>query len=138
MSTQLHQTFIERFTALFNEPDLSIADEIMAPGFKSHLPLAPEVDREAWKAYVQNFLTGFPDLKMEVHETLATQVRLVLRVTYRGTNTGNCQGVPPSGKTIAIPAIGFFHIKNGQAVENWGEFAVFGVMQAIGAIPSPT
>lgn len=137
MSIQPHQHFIERFTALFNEPNLALADEIFAPGFKSHVPLAPEVDAQGWTAYVQNFMTGFPDLFMDVHEVVATEDRLVLRVTYRGTHTGTFQGVPPSGKSIAMPAIGFFHLENGRAVENWGEFDVLGVMMQIGRFPRP-
>lgn len=136
METQLHQTFTQQLTALFNQHDTSIADRIMAPHFKSHVPLAPEVDREGWKAYVQNFLAGFPDLHMEVHETLATESRVVVRVTYRGTHTGTFLGVPPSGKAIAMPAIGYFHMENGLGVENWGVFDVLGVMQTIGAIPA--
>jgi steroid delta-isomerase-like uncharacterized protein len=138
MSALQHQVFIQRFTALFNEPNLSIADEILAPGFKSHVPLAPEVDREGWKAYVQNFLTGFPDLNMDVHESIVTPDRVVLRVTYRGTHTGVFQGVPASGKPIAMPAIGFFHIENGMGMENWAAFDVLGLMMQIGAIPAPT
>jgi predicted ester cyclase len=108
MSAPQHDVFIQRFTALFNEPNLSIANEIFAPGFKSHVPLAPELDCEGWKAYVQNFLTGFPDLFMDVHETVATVDRVVRRVTYRGTHTGVFQGVPPSGKAIACRPLASF------------------------------
>src|SRR5688572_32936129 len=122
MSSQQHRNLIERFTTLFNQPDLSIANEIFAPGFKSHVPLAPEVDREGWKAYVQNFLTGFPDLTMDVHDIVATDIRLVLRVTYRGTQNGDFLGVPASGKAMAMPAIGYFEMESGLAQENWGSF----------------
>jgi steroid delta-isomerase-like uncharacterized protein len=137
MSAQ-HQQFIERFTALFNQPDLSIADQIFAPSFKSHVPGAPEVDREGWKAYAQNFLNGFPDLYMDVHETVATADRVVLRVTYRGTHTGTFLGVPPSGKPFEMPAIGFFQMQDSLGLENWGSFDVMGLMQQIGAVPTPS
>ena len=138
MAEQTHQHFIERFTAIFNQPDVNIANEIFAPGFKSHLPLAPEVDTEGWKAYVQNFRGGFPDMRMDVHETVVTDDRLIWRVTYRGTHTADFMGVPASGKPIEMPAIGWFHMNaDGLAVENWASFDVFTVMQAIGAIPAP-
>jgi steroid delta-isomerase-like uncharacterized protein len=132
-----HQHFVERLSALFNDPDLSIANQIFAPGFKSHVPLAPEVDTEGWKAYVQNFLTGFPDLHMDVHDTVATEDRVIVRVTYRGTHTGDFLGVPASGKTMSMPAIGYFEIEDGLARENWGMFDVYGLMMQIGAIPTP-
>ena len=136
MSNQKHQHFVERFAAIFNQPDLTIANEIFAPGFKSHLPLAPEVDTEGWKAYVQDFRGGFPDLRMDVHEVVATDDRLVIRVTYRATHTRDFQGTPPSGQPIVMPAIGYFEMVNGLAVENWGSFDLLGVMQQIGAIPA--
>ena len=137
MTTQPHQNFIEQFTAIFNAPDLSIANRIFAPVFKSHLPQAPEVDTEGWKGYVENFRSGFPDLHMEVHETVATDDRLVMRVTYHATHTRDFQGTPPSGKTIEMPAIGYFQMENGLALENWATFDLLGVLQQIGAIPAP-
>lgn len=138
MTAKLHQDFVERFTALFNEPNLDIADEIFVPGFKSHLPLAPELTRDGWKAFVQGFYTGFPDLRMEVQEVIETVDRAVLRVTYHGTHNGEFQGVPATGKSVAMTGIGIFEIRNGRAVENWAEINVIELMQQIGAIPTPS
>ena len=138
MAGQKYQHFIDRFTAIFNEPNVDIADEIFAPGFKSHLPAAPEVDTEGWKGYVQNFRSGFPDLRMEVHETVVSDGRLIWRVTYHATHMAEFMGTPASGKTIEMPAIGWFHMdEQGRGVENWACFDLMGVMQAIGAIPAP-
>jgi steroid delta-isomerase-like uncharacterized protein len=102
------------------------------------LPLAPELTRDGWKAFVQSFYAGFPDLRMELHEVVATEDRAVLRVTYRGTHSGEFQGVPATGKKVAMTGIGMFAIHNGRAVENWAEINVIELMQQIGAIPTPS
>jgi predicted ester cyclase len=138
MSSQDHSHFVERLTALFNMPDVNIADEIMMPQFVSHVPLAPALDLPGWKAYVQSFYTGFPDLQMETHDVLSCGDQVALRVTYRGTHTGPFQGVPATGRSIAITAIGWFRLANGRGLENWAEIDVIAMMQQIGAIPAPT
>jgi steroid delta-isomerase-like uncharacterized protein len=137
MSTEKSRTFADRFAAIFNVPDLSIADEIFAPDFKAHLPLAPDLDREGWKGYVQLFRAGFPDLRMEVEDVLGADDKTVVRVTYHGTHNGEFQGVPATGQKMSMAGIGIFKFENGQVVENWAVLDVVGLMQQIGAIPAP-
>ena len=63
--------------------------------------------------------------------------RLIWRVTYHATHMAEFMGTPASGKTIEMPAIGWFHMdEQGRGVENWACFDLMGVMQAIGAIPA--
>lgn len=137
MSTDAPRVFADRFTALFYESDTGIADEIFAPSFRAHVPLAGHLDLDGWKAYAQQFLDGFPDLWMEVNDMVTSSDRTVLRVTYRGTHDGVFQGVPPTGKSIELTAIGWFEMEQGLAVMNWAEFDIFGLMQQIGAVPTP-
>jgi predicted ester cyclase len=61
---------------------------------------------------------------------------VVVHVTFRGTHNGEFQGIPPTGKTMALNGIGMFRIVNGQAAENLGQMDILGLMQQLGAIPS--
>lgn len=137
MTTTVSSHFADRFAALFNESDLRIADEIFDPAFTAQLPGAPLLDRDGWKGYAGQFLTGFPDLQMELHDLVTTDDRIVLRVTYRGTHLGEFQGVPPTGKPITLTAIGMFDMADGRVMKNWAEMDVLGLMQQIGAVPTP-
>ncbi len=62
ISEEAAMNFADQFDAIFDGPNLDIADEILSPDFVSHLPLAPELDREGWKNYVASLYTGVSDL----------------------------------------------------------------------------
>jgi steroid delta-isomerase-like uncharacterized protein len=136
MSDPSHLRFLERFSALFNQPNVDIADEVMVPQFKGHAPMAPELDREGWKAYVRPFYDAFPDLHMDVHDVVSSDDKLVIRVTFRGTHQGSFQGAPATGRPIAITALALFQMENGLAVEEWAEMDVVGLLQQIGVMPA--
>ena len=136
MSEEAVMTFAERFNALFNQPNLEIADEIFAPEFVAHLPLAPMLDHSGWKEYVRGFYVAIPDLKQEVNEVILGQDRVVLHVTYTGTHDGSLFGVPATGKHVTMDGIGIFRFNDqGQAVENWAVIDVVGLLAQIGVFP---
>ena len=137
MSIEDTKAIGNRFIAIFNEQNPDIADEISAPNFTARLPSAPSLDREGWKAYLGVFRTGFPDLYLEAEDMVATDDRLIIRVILHGTHQGDFQGMAPTGKRVAFTGIAMFRIADGQAVEHWGEMDILGMMQQLGAIPSP-
>lgn len=52
MTQEEAEKFAEQFDAIFDGSNVDIADEIFSPDFVGHAPLAPELDRDGWKAYV--------------------------------------------------------------------------------------
>ena len=63
--------------------------------------------------------------------------RVVARMTVTGTQTGEFMGLPPSGKRTRVTAIGISRIVDGKFVEYWENFDALGLLQQVGAIPSP-
>jgi len=127
-------TFVQRFSAIFEGAQLDIADEIFAPEFIGHLPLASSLDRERWKAYIRIFYAALPRLVQEVNEVIISEDRLVLRLTYNGIHEGALFGIPPAGAPVSFEAIGIFRFDDaGRAVENWALIDVIGLFAQIGA-----
>ena len=138
ISEALAADFAKRFTAFFDGPQLGIANEIFATDYVSHLPLAPDLPLENFKDYVASFYEAVPDFKQIVNQVIISKDRLVLHVTYVGTQTGPLFGVPPTGKNVAMNGIGIFRFNAaGLAVENWAVIDVAGMMAQIGAFPPP-
>ena len=138
MNTEEINRFVQRFTEMFNKPDIDIADEIFAPNFLAHLPLAPILDLPNFKSFVQGFYDAIPDFWQEVNDSILAGDRLVLRVTYHGTHRGDFMGISPTGREMTMPGIGIFRIENGLIVENWAEIDVFGVLQQVSEVESPS
>ncbi len=129
--------FVEQFEMIFDTTDnLHIANEIFAPDFVGHLPLAPELDVEGWKNYVADFWAGVPDATQEVHEIIVAEDRLILRVSYVGTHTDELFGIPATGNAISMDGIGIFTFnEEGLATENWAVLDLAAVYAQIGAFP---
>ena len=81
--------------------------------------------------------SGIPDFKATIDDVVAEGDRVVIRMTFRGTQTGEFMGMPPTGKSISVGVIDIFRIAGGKIVEHWGQMDSMGMMQQLGAIPAP-
>lgn len=61
---------------------------------------------------------AFPDLTSEVVETLAEDERVMVRLEFKGTHTGEVLGIPPSGRPVAWSILNIFVVRDGVIVED--------------------
>jgi predicted ester cyclase len=61
----------------------------------------------------------------------------VSRLVVRGTHQGDFQGIAPTGKQVTIPAIRIYRVADGKMAELWVEFDALGLLQQLGAVPTP-
>jgi predicted ester cyclase len=50
---------------------------------------------------------------------VAAEDRVAVRVTFRGTHTGEFQGMPATGRTIHYVSHEFYRVQDGLIVEEW-------------------
>jgi predicted ester cyclase len=58
-------------------------------------------------------------------------------VAFRGTHRGEFQGIAPTGKELAFSSMEFNRVVGGKVEEHWVELDLLGLMQQLGAVPSP-
>lgn len=68
---------------------------------------------------------------------MAEADKVAARFIMRGTHQGMFFGVPPSGKRIAVQAMNIYRFSDGKFVEERGQPDMLGLLQQIGAVPSP-
>jgi len=95
------------------------------------------LDKEGLQGLAQSFKTAFPDLNHTVDDQLAEGDQVVTPLTVRGAPRGDLMGIPPSNKQIEIRAINIHKVVGGQMVEAKTVVDMMGLMQQIGAIPTP-
>jgi steroid delta-isomerase-like uncharacterized protein len=129
---------VRRWIEAYNERDTQAEAAARAPGFLAHVPGAPgPLDGDTWVAFVGGFAAAFPDLRLTVEDTLATDHGVAARVTFRGTHQGDFQGIPATGKQVTFTAIEYNRMEDGKVAEHWVELDLLGLMQQLGAIPAP-
>jgi steroid delta-isomerase-like uncharacterized protein len=136
MTGEQNKAFVSRFVEASIASDLADFKEMLSPTFVAHLRGGP-VGREAYLQHTSVFNTAFSDRQFTVESQIAEGDKVVTRATWRGTHSGNFQGLPPSGKQVAIRAVLIERIQGGKIEEHWSEFDQLSMMQQLGVIPPP-
>ena len=140
MAAEQNKALIVRFVEeLFNRGNMDIVGEIFAPDFIEHEQLPPgiPIGREGVKVMTTMLRNAFPDFKATIDDILAEGDKVVVRMTWSGTQKGEFMGVPAAGKRVSFGVIDIVRFANGKVVEHWGQMDRMSLMQQLGAIPAP-
>jgi predicted ester cyclase len=110
--------------------------EIFASNFVAFMPGQPPMDRASFERYVASVATGLPGYTYEIQDQIAQGDLVANRVTWRGVQSGEIAGVPPTGRTVELRGINMFRVMDGHVVEQWAQLDMLGLLQQIGAIPA--
>ena len=139
--SERNKQLAERFhTDIFKAGKLEVAEEILAPDFTIHAPgYPPEWTRgpEGTKQLAQAIRSGLPDLGITHDDVIAEGDRVMIRWTSTGTHNGEMMGVPATGKQVTLTGFDLFRVEGEKLAELWQNWDQLGLMQQIGAIPSP-
>ena len=138
MSLEANKATVQHlYEQLFNQGNLSVADEVIAPDFINHAaPPGSNRGPESMRQLITMLSTAFPDMHYAVEELVAEGDTVVARVTVSGTHRGPFQGIPPTGRSIRQAQMHFIRLRDGKAVEHRAVRDDLGVMRQLGVIPS--
>jgi predicted ester cyclase len=138
MSVEENKELVRRFVEEFwNEGNAAAADELMAVDAEIHMPTGELVDLDGLKGFAGVFRGSFPDWHSTFEELIAEGDRVAERWTGRGTHRGELQGIAPTDRRVEVPGSVFYRIVDGKIMEFRGQLDMMGLMQQLGAIPSP-
>ena len=137
MSTDQNKKIVQQlFNDAINARNLSVADEVIAPGFVNHGMQSPTNGPEGFIQVIQQFTNSFPDMKVQLEEVIAEGETVATRGSWKGTHKGNFMGIPATDKQVHVSYIDIWKVRDGKCVENWVQMDMVGLMQQLGAIPS--
>jgi steroid delta-isomerase-like uncharacterized protein len=138
MSTKENKAIIRRnYEEAFNDGNLSVLDEIVAPEFILHGAPPGSTGPEVLRQAMRSLRTAFPDGHMTVEDLIAEGDKVVARLTLRGTHSGDFQGIPPTGKQVTMTGISISRITDNKIQEYWSNRDDLEVMRQLGALPHP-
>lgn len=93
--------------------------ECMSEDYYDHSPAAARSNKDA--VGILKIVAGqFSELKVDVVDIFSENGMVATRVVYEGVHTGECMGIPATGKKIKFEALENFRVENGKIVESWG------------------
>ena len=96
-----------------------------------------ELTTESILPVVQGFGTAFPDMKHTLDEQTSEGNTVTTPLTFTGTHKGDLMGIPASGKSVEFRGINVHQITDGKIIGGESIIDMMGLMQQIGAAPSP-
>jgi steroid delta-isomerase-like uncharacterized protein len=131
----IYRRFVEEG---FNQGNLDLFDELIAPDFVNHsAPPGVPPTREGWKQMAAMFRAAFPDMHLHIEDEIAEGDQITIRFTGHGTHRGELMGIPATGKEVNFNGISIARIAGGKIVERWEEFDMMGMMVQLGVVPPP-
>ncbi|WP_029112278.1 ester cyclase [Mycobacterium sp. URHB0044] len=139
MPLESSEAVMKRFVEFINTADEQLAGQVIASDAVFYAPTHAEPLRGpgGYLELLAVLRNGFPDIHWTVEETIAEGNRIAARFTMRGTHQGDFFGIPPTGNEISVQALNFYHLADGKIVNERGQPDLLGIMQQIGAVPTP-
>ena len=126
------------FETYGNQHDVEGCTPLFAENVTINTTVAPgPLDFNAYKQVGYAFLAGFADLHPQIIEQLEDGNKVVTRLFWSGTQTGELNGIPPSGRTFRSESIVIDTIENGKIVDRREVSDMLGMLQQLGVIPAP-
>ena len=119
--------------------DQAALKELLAPDFIAHQTGAPgPLNREEFLGGISAASASFSDQHYTIEDQIAEGDKVVTRVAWQGTHSGDFQGVPPTGKQLIGSGVAIERIKDGKIVERWANPDLLGLLQQLGLFPTPS
>ena len=141
MSEDLKKTMQRLIEEAYNNGNLEVLDELIAPGYRRYQPPMKKVEGVAgYKTFIADVRNAYSNLKMEIEEILRDGDKTVTRVILTGKHTGKTPTIqaPPTGRDVAMKGCTVSTWEKGKIVEEWAYNDYMGLSQQFGVMPVMT
>jgi uncharacterized protein len=90
---------------------------------------------ESIKAYYNEFLVGFSNIKFTMTDVIGEGEKLVKTWNFQGTHTGVFFGIPATGKQVSLDGSTVVRMENGKIAEERDYFDNMEFMTQLGLLP---
>jgi len=138
MSTEANIAVLRRVILEgFGDGDLSVIDQLLAPGLKEHQFGVYPPNGEGVKKAIADLHVSFSEMSYTVEHVAADGDMVWMHVKAHGKHTGPLGALPSTGKTFEIDVIDIARFEDGKVVEHWGVPDRFAMLQQLGVLPRP-
>lgn len=106
-------TFIRDF---WNRNDSEAGEQLLSEDYMDF----SYKSKEGLKQFANAIFTAFPDCNHTIKECVSERDKVITRIEFTGTNTGNFQGNEPTGKSVRVTLFREFKIIDGKISSHLG------------------
>lgn len=121
------------FEEVWNERRIGTIDELMKPDSVGHMEGGDVKGPEEFKKVHGEFLSAFPDLKVQIDDVVSDGETVVARWSVRGTHRGEGFGLAVSGLPVSFRGMTWLRVRDGKILEGWDNWNAGALMQTLSA-----
>jgi predicted ester cyclase len=118
MSIETHKQIVRRLIEAHVRDDAAAVKEILSPRLVWHTG-GQTLGRDQYLAGIEMGARAFSDKAIDAALMIAEDDRVAVYQDVRMRHTGDFQGIPHSGRTIAFAGAWFYRIADDRIVEAW-------------------
>jgi steroid delta-isomerase-like uncharacterized protein len=119
------------FEQVWNQRRRDAIAEMLAPEAVLHESGIDSIGPEGFYPFYDRLRGTFPDLQIDVEDTIAEGDKVCVRWSCTATHGGDGLGVAPTGVTINVTGISILRVAGGKLVEGWQNWDMLGMMAQI-------
>lgn len=123
------------FNEVWNDGNEATIDRLMMPEAVYHGLPAPVVGPAQFKPFFRAFRQAFPDIRVQVLQTICEGDTIACRCAVTGTHRGPGMG-EATGRPIRFEGMAMAVIRDGRIHEGWNSFDFMTMYQQIGLLPA--
>ena len=136
-----HESLLRRwFDGIWNQGDVDVADQLMAPQGVLHETAAGTdalLTLPEFKAMAHTFRAAIPDVRLELTHCIESGEYAAAHVVATGTHSGPGLGFAPTGRSFRITGLVMVHVLDDRIVEGWSSFDLLSLFEQLGALRRP-
>ena len=109
-NTDVVRRYVEE---VVNGASLRTLEDLVSAGYVFHCPDGDLYGTDGARLNLSEMREAFPDLEMELKDTVSEGDRVSRRFILRGTHLGPFMGLPPTCKSVEIPGMAIDRIAGG-------------------------
>lgn len=136
MMSEQYKAVSRRYFSACQFNDHSALKEVLSSELLAHHRGLPgPLSRDELLQTIDAFAKAFSEQQYTIEDQVAEGNTVATRVTWRATHSGPFQGVPATGRRIAVGGIAISRIENGRIVERWLSMDQMEMLKQLGLVP---
>ncbi len=121
------------FEEMLGKGRIAETEHIYHPDFRAR-GMTRDATREEDRAATESWRRMAPDLQMKVLRLVADCDHVAAHFEGTGTNTGEWNGIPATGRALRVRGMTIFRLVDGRIIEEWTSFDQYALLQQLGLI----
>jgi predicted ester cyclase len=125
---------VRRFVAeVWNGRNYDAAADLYGESYANAFGAGPAARTEP----IRRYHAAFPDLRLDIDDLIEAGDTVVMRSTFRGTDTGGYVGRPPTGRTVEEWVVTIMEFEDDRVVREWIGADKLGLFLQLGVLDNP-